>query len=76
MGFARAQLDPGQTRHFTVPLHPRSFTWYDVKARVARQAVVQSAAMTVAKPFPDPRREPPSTPRGAALSRNEPAPQT
>lgn len=31
-GFARVGLDPGQTRHITVPLNPRSFTWYDEKA--------------------------------------------
>ena len=31
-GFARVQLGPGQTRHVTVPLDARSFTWYDEKA--------------------------------------------
>ncbi len=31
-GFARVALDPGQTRHVTVPLDARSFTWYDEKA--------------------------------------------
>ena len=31
-GFARVALDPGQTRHLTVPLDARSFTWYDQKA--------------------------------------------
>jgi beta-glucosidase len=31
-GFARVGLDPGQTRHVTVPLDARSFTWYDEKA--------------------------------------------
>jgi beta-glucosidase len=31
-GFARVVLDPGQTRHVTVPLDARSFTWYDEKA--------------------------------------------
>jgi len=25
-------LDPGQTRHVTVPLDARSFSWYDEKA--------------------------------------------
>jgi beta-glucosidase len=33
-GFARVQLDPGQTRHVTIPLDARSFAWYDVKAKV------------------------------------------
>jgi beta-glucosidase len=31
-GFARVALDPGQTRHVSVPLDARSFTWYDGKA--------------------------------------------
>jgi beta-glucosidase len=31
-GFARVMLGPGQTRHVTVPLDARSFTWYDEKA--------------------------------------------
>jgi len=31
-GFARVALDPGQTRHVTVPLDARSFTWYDTKS--------------------------------------------
>ncbi len=31
-GFARVALDPGQTRHVSVPLDARSFTWYDTKA--------------------------------------------
>jgi beta-glucosidase len=32
-GFSRVTLDPGQTRHVTIPLDARSFTWYDVKAK-------------------------------------------
>ena len=32
-GFARVQLDPGQTRHLTIPLDARSFAWYDVGAK-------------------------------------------
>lgn len=35
-GFARVALDPGQTRHVTVPLDARSFTWYDEKAAAWR----------------------------------------
>jgi beta-glucosidase len=31
-GFARIALQPGETRHVTVPLDARSFTWYDEKA--------------------------------------------
>ena len=31
-GFARVVLEPGQTRHVTVPLTARSFSWYDEKA--------------------------------------------
>ena len=31
-GFARVALDPGQTRHVTVALDARSFSWYDEKA--------------------------------------------
>ncbi len=32
-GFARVSLDPGETRHVTIPLDARSFAWYDVKAK-------------------------------------------
>jgi beta-glucosidase len=32
-GFARVQLDPGQTRHVSVRLDARSFAWYDVAAK-------------------------------------------
>jgi beta-glucosidase len=32
-GFARVQLDPGQTRHIAIPLDARSFAWYDVGAK-------------------------------------------
>jgi beta-glucosidase len=35
-GFSRVVLDPGQTRHVTVPLDPRSFTWFDEKAAAWR----------------------------------------
>ncbi len=31
-GFARVALQPGETRRVTIPLDPRSFTWYDEKA--------------------------------------------
>ncbi len=32
-GFARVQLDPGQTRHMSILLDTRSFAWYDVGAK-------------------------------------------
>jgi beta-glucosidase len=32
-GFARVQLDPGQTHHIAIPLDARSFAWYDVGAK-------------------------------------------
>jgi len=31
-GYARVELAPGQTKHVSVPLDARSFTWYDEKA--------------------------------------------
>jgi beta-glucosidase len=31
--FARVQLAPGETKHVTLPLDPRAFTYYDVKAK-------------------------------------------
>jgi beta-glucosidase len=35
-GFARVQLEPGQTRHVVLPLDARSFAWYDVNAKAWR----------------------------------------
>jgi len=32
-GFARVQLEPGQTRRIAIPLDARSFAWYDVAAK-------------------------------------------
>ncbi len=32
-GFSRVQLAPGETRHITIPLNARSFTWFDEKAK-------------------------------------------
>jgi beta-glucosidase len=32
-GFARVQLEPGETQHVTLPLDTRSFAYYDVKAK-------------------------------------------
>ena len=31
-GFTRLSLQPGETRHVSIPLDARSFTWYDEKA--------------------------------------------
>jgi beta-glucosidase len=31
--FARVDLNPGETKHVTVPLNARSFAWYDVPAK-------------------------------------------
>jgi beta-glucosidase len=31
--FARVELNPGETKHITVPLNARSFAWYDVPAK-------------------------------------------
>jgi len=32
-GFARVDLAPGETKHVTLALEPRSFAYYDVKAK-------------------------------------------
>ena len=32
-GFSRVELAPGETRHVSVPLNPRAFTFYDVAAK-------------------------------------------
>lgn len=43
-GFARVALEPGQTRHVSIPLNARSFAWYDVAARAWR---VDAGSFTV-----------------------------
>jgi len=43
-GFARVQLDPGQTQHVSIPLDARSFAWYDVAAKAWH---VDAGAFTV-----------------------------
>jgi len=55
-GFARATLDPGQTRHVTVPLNARSFTWYDEKA-AAWHADAGSFTVHVSRSSADPQLE-------------------
>ena len=32
-GFERVELAPGETRHVTIPLDARSFSYYDVAAK-------------------------------------------
>jgi beta-glucosidase len=55
-GFARVVLDPGQTRHVTVPLDARSFTWYDEKA-AAWHADAGSFTIHVSRSSADPQLE-------------------
>jgi len=55
-GFARVALDPGQTRHITVPLDARSFTWYDEKA-AAWHADPGSFTIHVSRSSADPQLE-------------------
>jgi beta-glucosidase len=55
-GFARVALDPGQTRHVTVPLDARSFTWYDEKA-AAWHADAGSFTVRVSRSSADPQLE-------------------
>jgi len=55
-GFARVALDAGQTRHITVPLHARSFTWYDEKA-AAWHADAGSFTVHVSRSSADPQLE-------------------
>jgi beta-glucosidase len=55
-GFARVLLDLGQTRHVTVPLDARSFTWYDEKA-AAWHASAGSFTVHVSRSSADPQLE-------------------
>ena len=55
-GFTRVSLDPGQTRHVTIPLEPRSFTWYDEKA-AAWHADQGSFTVRVSRSSADPQLE-------------------
>jgi len=55
-GFARVALDPGQTRHVTVPLDARSFAWYDEKA-AAWHADAGSFTVHVSRSSADPQLE-------------------
>jgi beta-glucosidase len=55
-GFARVALDPGQTRHVTVPLDARSFSWYDEKA-AAWHADAGGFTVHVSRSSADPQLE-------------------
>jgi len=55
-GFARVALDPGQTRHLTIPLDARSFSWYDEKA-AAWHADAGSFTIHVSRSSADPQLE-------------------
>jgi len=55
-GFARVALNPGETRHVTVPLDARSFTWYDEKA-AAWHADAGKFTVHVSRSSADPQLE-------------------
>jgi beta-glucosidase len=55
-GFARVDLAPGETRHITVPLDARSFTWFDEKA-AAWHADAGSFTVHVGRSSADPQLE-------------------
>jgi len=55
-GFARVVLDPGMTRHVTIPLDARSFAWYDEKAG-AWHADAGAFAVHVSRSSADPQLE-------------------
>jgi beta-glucosidase len=55
-GFARVELAAGETRHVTVPLDPRSFTWYDEKA-AAWHADAGSFTVRVSRSSANPQLE-------------------
>ena len=43
-GFERVELDPGQTKHLSIPLDPRSFSYYDV---AQKKWAIGSSAFTI-----------------------------
>jgi beta-glucosidase len=55
-GFARVELEPGQTRHVTVPLDARSFSWYDEKT-AAWHADAGTFTVHVSRSSADPQLE-------------------
>ena len=55
-GFARVALAPGETRHITIPLDARSFSWYDVGAK-AWHADAGSFTVHIGRSSVDPQLE-------------------
>ena len=55
-GFARVQLEPGETRHVTLPLDARSFAWYDVAAK-AWHADAGAFSLHISRSSADPQLE-------------------
>ena len=55
-GFARVDLNPGETRRVSVPLTARSFTWYDTKA-AAWHADAGAFTIHVSRSSADPQLE-------------------
>lgn len=55
-GFQRVLLSPGETKHVTVPLDARSFSWYDEKA-AAWHADAGSFTVHVSRSSADPQLE-------------------
>jgi beta-glucosidase len=55
-GFARVQLEPGETRHVTLPLDARSFAWYDVAA-TAWHADAGAFTLHISRSSADPQLE-------------------
>ena len=55
-GFSRVEVATGQTRHVTVPLDARSFTWYDEKA-AAWHADAGTFTVHVSRSSADPQLE-------------------
>jgi beta-glucosidase len=55
-GFARVAINPGETRRVTVPLSPRSFSWYDEKA-AAWRADAGTFTIHVSRSSADPQLE-------------------
>jgi beta-glucosidase len=53
-GFARVELNPGQTRHIVLPLDTRSFAWYDVAAK-AWHADAGSFTVHISRSSADPQ---------------------
>jgi beta-glucosidase len=53
-GFARVELQPGQTRHVSIPLEARSFAWYNVRDK-AWQVDAGTYTIHVSRSSADPK---------------------